>query len=54
VQIGIGGWQPPRPGVKAGRERQPTIMTIIDCVEMAGVIMDVLACQVRSGHLPNR
>jgi hypothetical protein len=23
VQIGIGGWQAPRPGVKVGRERGP-------------------------------
>lgn len=34
VQIGIGGWQAPRPGVAAGRERQTTIMTVNDCVEM--------------------
>ena len=34
VQIGIGGWQSPRPGVKVGRERQTTIMTVTDCVEM--------------------
>ena len=34
VQIGIGGWQAPRPDVKAGRERQTTIMTVTDCVEM--------------------
>jgi agmatinase len=34
VQIGIGGWQAPRPGVKAGRERKTTIMTVTDCVEM--------------------
>jgi agmatinase len=34
VQIGIGGWQSPRPGVKIGRERQTTIMTVTDCVEM--------------------
>ena len=34
VQIGIGGWQAPRPGVKVGRERQTTIMTVTDCVEM--------------------
>lgn len=34
VQIGIGGWQAPRPGVKIGRERQTTIMTVTDCVEM--------------------
>lgn len=34
VQIGIGGWQAPRPGVAAGRDRQTTIMTVNDCVEM--------------------
>lgn len=34
VQVGIGGWQAPRPGVKAGRERGTTILTVNDCVEM--------------------
>jgi agmatinase len=34
VQIGIGGWQVPRPGVKVGRERGTTIMTVNDCLEM--------------------
>jgi agmatinase len=34
VQIGIGGWQAPRPGVKVGRERGTTIMTVTDCAEM--------------------
>jgi agmatinase len=34
VQIGIGGWQAPRAGVKVGRERGTTIMTVTDCVEM--------------------
>jgi agmatinase len=34
VQIGIGGWQAPRPGVKVGRERNTTIMTVTDCVDM--------------------
>lgn len=34
VQIGIGGWQAPRPGVQVGRERKTTIMTVTDCVEM--------------------
>ena len=34
VQIGIGGWQAPRPGVAVGRERNTTIMTVTDCVEM--------------------
>src|SRR5215475_5747281 len=32
VQIGMGGWQPPRRGVKVGRERGTTIMTVTDCV----------------------
>jgi agmatinase len=34
VQIGIGGWQAPRPGVQVGRQRGTTIMTVTDCVEM--------------------
>ncbi len=34
VQIGIGGWQAPRAGVKVARERETTIMTVTDCVEM--------------------
>ena len=34
VQIGIGGWQAPRAGVKVSRERGTTIMTVTDCVEM--------------------
>jgi agmatinase len=34
VQIGIGGWQSPRPCVKVGRERGTTIMTVTDCVKM--------------------
>lgn len=34
VQIGIGGWQAPRPGVKVSRERETTIMTVNDCVNM--------------------
>ena len=34
VQLGIGGWQAPRPGVKVGRERGTTIMTVNDCVDM--------------------
>lgn len=36
VQIGIGGWQVPRAGVKVGRERGSTIMTIND-VESLGI-----------------
>ena len=34
VQLGIGGWQAPRPGVRVGRERETTIMTVNDCVDM--------------------
>jgi len=34
VQIGIGGWQAPRPGVAVGRERETTVLTVTDCVEM--------------------
>jgi agmatinase len=34
VQIGIGGWQAPRPGVKEGRKRGTSILTVGDCVEM--------------------
>jgi len=34
VQLGIGGWQAPRPGVKVGRERGTTILTVNDCVNM--------------------
>ena len=37
VQIGIGGWQAPRPGVKVGRERGTTIMTITDVVDTMGI-----------------
>ena len=36
VQIGIGGWQAPRAGVKVGRGRGTTIMTVGD-VEREGV-----------------
>ncbi len=36
VQIGIGGWQAPRPGVKVGRERGTTVVTVGD-VERVGV-----------------
>lgn len=36
VQIGIGGWQAPRAGVKIGRERGTTIVTIGD-VEREGI-----------------
>ena len=34
VQVGIGGWQAPRPGVKIGRGRGTTVMMVTDCVEM--------------------
>src|SRR6476620_3454107 len=34
VQIGIGGWQAPRPGVKVGRSRGTTVLTIEDIVMM--------------------
>ena len=30
VQIGIGGWQVPRPGVEVGRERETTVITMND------------------------
>ncbi len=36
VQIGIGGWQAPRAGVKVGRARGTTIMTVSD-VERVGI-----------------
>src|SRR5262245_29340354 len=36
VQLGIGGWQAPRPGVKVGRGRGTTALTIEDIV-MRGV-----------------
>jgi agmatinase len=36
VQIGIGGWQAPRPGVQVGRERGTTVITVGD-VERVGV-----------------
>ncbi len=34
VQLGIGGWQAPRPGVRVCRERETTILTVGDCVAM--------------------
>ncbi len=34
VQLGIGGWQAPRPGVKVGRSRGTTVLTIDDICEM--------------------
>jgi agmatinase len=34
VQFGIGGWQAPRPGVKVGRERGTTVMTITDIMDL--------------------
>ena len=36
VQVGIGGWQVPRPGVKEARKRQTNILTIDD-MERLGV-----------------
>ena len=30
VQVGIGGWQAPRAGVKVGRERGTTVLTVGD------------------------
>jgi len=36
VQLGIGGWQAPRPGVKVGRSRGTTVLTIED-IENIGV-----------------
>jgi agmatinase len=36
VQIGIGGWQAPRAGVKVGRARGTTVMTVSD-VERVGI-----------------
>lgn len=36
VQIGIGGWQAPRPGVKVGRKRGTTVITVGD-VERVGI-----------------
>jgi agmatinase len=36
VQVGIGGWQDPRPGVEVSRERGTTVMTVGD-VEDLGV-----------------
>jgi agmatinase len=35
VQVGIGGWQAPRPGVQVGRERGTTVITVGD-VERTG------------------
>ena len=34
VQMGIGGWQVPRPGVKVCRERATNILTVTDICEM--------------------
>jgi agmatinase len=36
VQLGIGGWQAPRPGVQVGRSRGTTVLTIED-ITMMGV-----------------
>ena len=32
VQLGIGGWQAPRPGVKVGTSRGSTVLTVEDIV----------------------
>ncbi len=34
VQLGIGGWQSPRPGVKHGRSMRSTILTVDDITEL--------------------
>nr|WP_074457439.1 agmatinase [Candidatus Synechococcus spongiarum] len=34
VQLGIGGWQVPRPGVKVCRERNINVLTVTDITEM--------------------
>ncbi|MBX7454677.1 agmatinase family protein [Mycolicibacterium sp. 3033] len=36
VQVGIGGWQAPREGVKVGRDRKSTVITVGD-VERVGI-----------------
>ena len=36
VQLGIGGWQVPRAGVRAGRERGTTVLTVSD-IERIGI-----------------
>ena len=36
MQLGIGGWQVPRAGVKVGRERGTTILTVND-IEKIGI-----------------
>ena len=46
VQLGIGGWQAPRPGVKVSRERETTILTVNDCVEMGIQAAAELALEV--------
>ncbi|MEM6452242.1 MAG: agmatinase family protein [Cyanobacteria bacterium P01_D01_bin.105] len=40
VQLGIGGWQVPRPGVKVCRERATNILTVTDITDM-GLDADV-------------
>lgn len=47
VQIGIGGRQAPRSGVRVGRERGTPTMTVTGRVEMG-------CCLLRAGHLPER
>ena len=34
VQLGIGGWQVPRPGIKVCRERATNILTVTDIMDM--------------------
>lgn len=46
VQIGIGGWQVPRAGVKVGRERGSTIMTINDCENLGIAKVAEMALEV--------
>jgi len=36
VQVGIGGWQVPRPGIQKGRSRGSTVLTIHD-IESIGI-----------------
>ena len=43
VQLGIGGWQCPRPGVKHGRSMRTTILTMDD-IEQVGIEKDHRDC----------
>src|SRR5207253_8593725 len=56
VQLGIGGWQAPRPGVKVGRERGTTVLTIDDICEIgveraAEIALDVAWKGAKAGYL---